>query len=96
VFLQEAKMEFISRDVFCSLWGCQHVDLCYLGLRGASRGILLMWDRRMVEKIEDCVGTFWLRAPLEMLVNTLSGLLHKLMVQMTMIGKCFGKNWLGL
>jgi hypothetical protein len=58
VFLQEAKMEFISRDVFCSLWGCQHVDLCYLGLRGASRGILLMWDRRMVEKIEDCVGTF--------------------------------------
>jgi hypothetical protein len=31
------------------------VDWLYLGSRGALGGILLMWDRRVVEKIE-CVG----------------------------------------
>jgi hypothetical protein len=39
-----------------SLWGCLHVDWCYLGVRGASRGILLKWYRRVVEKMKDCVG----------------------------------------
>lgn len=33
------------------------MDWCYLGLRGAFERILLMWDRRIVEKIE-CVGIF--------------------------------------
>jgi len=28
------------------------------GSRGASGRILLMWDRRVVEKIEDCVGSY--------------------------------------
>lgn len=26
------------------------MDWCFIGSRGASRGILLMWDRRVVEK----------------------------------------------
>jgi hypothetical protein len=29
-----------------------------MGLRGASKRILLMWDRRTVEKIEDCLGMY--------------------------------------
>ena len=29
-----------------------------MGLRGASGGILLMWDRWVVEKIEDCMANF--------------------------------------
>jgi len=29
---------------------------CYLGSRGAFGGIWLMWDRRVVEKIEACGG----------------------------------------
>jgi hypothetical protein len=29
-----------------------------MGLRGASKKILLMWDRRTVEKIEDCLGMY--------------------------------------
>jgi hypothetical protein len=33
------------------------VDRCYLGSIGAFRGILLLWDRRVVEKIEKFVGT---------------------------------------
>jgi hypothetical protein len=52
ISLQETKLEFVSREVVRSLWGCLHVDWCYLGVRGASGGILLMWGRRVVEKVE--------------------------------------------
>jgi hypothetical protein len=58
VCLQETKMEVINIEVVRSVWGCVHVDWIYLGARGASGGILLMWDRRVVEKIEDCVGRY--------------------------------------
>jgi hypothetical protein len=34
------------------------VDWIYLGSMGASGGILLMWDMRVIEKIEECVGRF--------------------------------------
>jgi hypothetical protein len=34
------------------------VDWCYSASRGAFSGILLMWDWRIVEKIEECVGEF--------------------------------------
>jgi hypothetical protein len=39
-----------------SLWGCQFADWCFLPSSGASGGILLMWDRRVVEKFEVLVG----------------------------------------
>lgn len=41
VCLQETKLEFVSRAVVLNLWGCHHVDWCYLGSRGASGEILL-------------------------------------------------------
>jgi hypothetical protein len=58
VCLVETKMAIISREVVQSLWGCNQVDWCYLGANGASGGILLMWDRRVVEKLEECVGRY--------------------------------------
>jgi len=39
-------------------YACFHVDWCYLGANGASGGILLMWDRRVVEKVEECIGRY--------------------------------------
>jgi hypothetical protein len=36
------------------------VDWCCLDSRGASSGVLIMWDRRVVEKINECVGEFTL------------------------------------
>jgi exonuclease III len=54
VCLQETKMEDMSSSVVRSLWGCHHVDWCCLNCRVASGGILLMWDRRVVQKIEKC------------------------------------------
>jgi exonuclease III len=58
VCLQETKMQNVTRELVQSLWGCNQVDWCALGSQGASGGILLMWDRRVVEKVEDWVGCF--------------------------------------
>jgi hypothetical protein len=52
------KMEVINIEVVQSVWGCVYVDWIYLGARGVSGGILLMWDRRVVKKIEECVERF--------------------------------------
>ena len=41
-----------------SIWSCPFIDWLYLGSDGASRGILLMWDSRVVEKVEEAVGHF--------------------------------------
>ena len=32
------------------------MDWLYLGFVGASGGVLLMWDNRVVEKLEEAVG----------------------------------------
>jgi exonuclease III len=58
VCLIETKMEFISREVVRSIWGGQHVGWVYMGSNGASGGLLLMWDRRVVEKMEECMGQY--------------------------------------
>ena len=49
-------MELITRGFVRSLWGCHYVDLVYLGSLGASGGILVMWDRRVVEKVRRSCG----------------------------------------
>jgi hypothetical protein len=48
-------MDVITSEVVRSLWGCHHVDWCYMGASGASGGILIMWDRRVVEKVDECM-----------------------------------------
>lgn len=58
ICLQEFKLELISNSVMRSLGWCQHLDWCYSASRGASGRILLMWDRRVVEKIKECVREF--------------------------------------
>jgi hypothetical protein len=58
ICLQETKLEIISNNIVRSLWGCQFVDWCYAASCGASGGIMLMWDKRLVEKIEVYVGEF--------------------------------------
>lgn len=34
------------------------MDWCYSPSRGSSDGILVIWDRRVVEKIEECVEEY--------------------------------------
>jgi exonuclease III len=58
ICLQETKLELISRSLVKSLWGCHHVDWAVIGSVGASGGILVMWDRRVVEKVEEAIGQY--------------------------------------
>jgi hypothetical protein len=48
VCFQETELEVMSRNVVRSLWGCHHVDWCCLDSRGASSGILIMWDKKVL------------------------------------------------
>ena len=53
VCFQETKLQFIDRRIVRSLWGCSKVGWAYLASLGASGGVLLMWDKRVVEAIEE-------------------------------------------
>jgi hypothetical protein len=56
--LQETKLELISNQLVQSLWRCPNVDWYHVASNGASGGILLMWDNRVVSKIDVCMGSF--------------------------------------
>jgi hypothetical protein len=56
--LQETKLEFISDTLVRNIWSCPFEDWCYLASCGASGGILIIWDKRIVEKIDVFVGEF--------------------------------------
>jgi exonuclease III len=58
VCLQETKLDLISRKIIKSLWGCSYADYCYVASSGASGGILLMWDNRVVSSLEMDVGDY--------------------------------------
>jgi exonuclease III len=58
VCLQETKLQHVTRELVRILWSCAHMDWCYLRSQGASRGIMLMWDKRVVKKLKVCVGYF--------------------------------------
>uniref|UniRef100_A0A2N9FKE1 Uncharacterized protein n=1 Tax=Fagus sylvatica TaxID=28930 RepID=A0A2N9FKE1_FAGSY len=58
ICLQERKLNLISRGIVRSLWGLPYVDWLYCGSDGASGGVVVMWDTRVVEKIDETVGHF--------------------------------------
>ena len=49
-------MEVINRSVVQSLWGSQFVDGDCLDVEGDSNGVLLLWDKRVVQKIDVAKG----------------------------------------
>lgn len=52
------KLELISRSLVHSLWRGRHVRWSYLPSRGASGGVLVLFDKRVVEREQKCVGDF--------------------------------------
>ena len=58
VCLQETKMARMDRQMVCSLWSCPYVDWVALEVDQATGGVLIMWDKRVLEKMEVMVGTF--------------------------------------
>ena len=60
VCLQETKMESISTGVVRSIWGSPFVGWDFQAVEGASGGMLLMWDKRVVEQLDAVKGVFTL------------------------------------
>jgi hypothetical protein len=58
VCFQETKLVSISSCLVQSLWGCPYVDWCHVDSRGASGDIFLMWDHRVISRIDSCLGRF--------------------------------------
>jgi hypothetical protein len=58
VCLQETKLDTLDRRVIRSVWGNPYVDWAVLDAVGTAGGVLLMWDKRVVEKIDSFVGRF--------------------------------------
>ena len=58
VCLQETKHVSMDRQLICSLWSCPYVDWVALGADQIVGGVLMMWDRRVLEKLEVMVGQF--------------------------------------
>jgi hypothetical protein len=56
--LQETKLEFILDSLVRNLWSYHFADWFYLASCGASGAMLIMWDKRIVEKIDVFVGEF--------------------------------------
>ncbi|XP_075636750.1 uncharacterized protein LOC142608985 [Castanea sativa] len=59
VFLQETKLAGMDRQLICSLWSCPYVDWVALDADQTAGGVLMMWDRRALEKLEVMVGQFF-------------------------------------
>ena len=58
VCLQETKVASMNRKLVCSLWSYPYLDWAVLEVDRTSGGILLMWDKRVLDKVEVMVGTF--------------------------------------
>ncbi|KAG2718513.1 hypothetical protein I3760_03G224000 [Carya illinoinensis] len=58
VCLQETTLCGIDRYIIRSLWDLSFVGWCYLASSEASGGVLVMWNKRVVEMVEDCIGLF--------------------------------------
>ena len=58
VCLQETKIASMNRQLVCSLWSCPYVDWAVLEVDWTAGGILLMWYKRVLDKVEVMVGTF--------------------------------------
>ena len=58
VCLQETKLASSNSALVRSLWGSPFVDWAVLDAVQTSGGVLLIWDKRVVEKIDVSVGQF--------------------------------------
>ena len=58
VCLQETKLSSMNRQLVCSLWSYPYVDWVALDADQIAGGVLMIWDRRALEKLEVMVGHF--------------------------------------
>jgi hypothetical protein len=68
VCFQEITL-FSMSGGWCRVYGGVTIWIGCLDSCGASRGILILWDKRVVEKIEDCFGVYSLAVKTRSIVD---------------------------
>ena len=58
VCVQESKLDSTSSSLVKSLWGSHFVDWGALDAIDIAGGVILMWDRRVFERVDSVVGSF--------------------------------------
>ncbi|KAG6634121.1 hypothetical protein CIPAW_12G097200 [Carya illinoinensis] len=58
ICLQETKLKHVDRSIIRSLWSCVYAGWASLPSKGASGGIIVMWDKRVIELVEESIGEF--------------------------------------
>ncbi|KAL4601768.1 hypothetical protein ACB092_10G005900 [Castanea dentata] len=58
ICLLETKLGVMSRSLVGSLWNFPYLDWVALDADYTSGGILVMWDRRVLEKVEDMMWLY--------------------------------------
>ena len=56
--LQETKLAEIDLQLIRSLWGNSFVDWEMLPVTGTAGGVLLLWDRQVLKKLDSVVCQF--------------------------------------
>ena len=69
ICLQETKQDNTISTIVKSLWGSTYVDWIVLDAIHTARDVLLMWDKRIFEKVECVVGSFSVSVLLKGVVN---------------------------
>ena len=59
VYLQEIKLASMDIHLICSLWSCSYVDWVSLDTDQIADGVLMLWGRKALEKLEVMVGQFF-------------------------------------
>ena len=57
VCLQESKQDSTNSTIVKNLWGSPFVDWGTLDALHTAGGVILMWDRRVFEKVDSMVGS---------------------------------------
>ena len=58
IFLQETKLDGMDGQMVCSLCSYPYVDWAVLDADQMTGGVLIMWDRRVLETLEVLMGSF--------------------------------------
>ena len=58
VFFQKTKLSSLNSFVVRSLWGSPFLDWVVLDAVNTAGGVLLVWDKRVFEKVDCVVGLF--------------------------------------
>ena len=58
VYFQETKLSSLNSFIVRSLWGIPFLDWVVLDAVNTAGGVLLVWDKRVFEKVDCVVGRF--------------------------------------